>query len=221
MGPHCAAGVVRSGVRHVRIRLRTYSLRANMVIGRMPSRADPASLEGMNTYLARAASAWSLIFGVFHFYWAVGGSFGLGDGPASKMMSESPGFLVYDLVVGVLCLLGAVFALALGGRHFQRIPRKLVLIGAWTATVALLLRGFPGLLEDVLVATDVLSEGLLGMSNMEIYGEAHPSAYTIWSMRIVDVYFTLGALLFLGALRAETKAHHTHDAPTAARHASS
>jgi hypothetical protein len=171
----------------------------------------------MQLNAARAAAAWSLVFGVFHFYWALGGSFGLGDGPASHAIDDSPAFLAYDIAVGVLCLVGAVLVLALGGRHFAGIPRTLVLLGVWTATVALLLRGFPGLLESVLVATDVLPNGFLGMSNEEVYGEAHPSAYTIWSMRAVDAYFALGSVLYFATLRLSARAVRRAGAAATAR----
>lgn len=67
--------------------------------------------------------------------------------------------------------------------------------------MALLLRGFPGLLESALAATDVLPNGFLGMTDQEVYGEADPSAYTIWSMRAVDAYFALGSVLYFATLR--------------------
>jgi hypothetical protein len=168
----------------------------------------------MKQNMSRAACAWSLLFAAFHFYWALGGSFGLGDGPAADKMSESPGFLAYDLIVGAPCVLGAILALALGGTRLQRIPRWSLLLGSSTATVLLLLRGAPSLLEGVLVATNILPNGFLGMSNEQVYGEADPSAYTIWSIRAVDVYFTLGSVLFAAALFR----YHRHHGQRSAQH---
>ncbi|MGP3918588.1 DUF3995 domain-containing protein [Nonomuraea sp. 10N515B] len=166
-----------------------------------------------SSFFPRAACTWSLIFATFHVYWALGGSFGLGDGPNVGTMHENPAFLAYDLVVAVMCLTGAAVAVALAGARFTWIPRWVLLSGAWTATVLLTLRGVPGLVEGIMTQTGVLPNGFFGMSTTQVYGEPNPSAYTIWTMRVIDVYFALGGFLFAAALRGYYRRRATPAAP--------
>ncbi|MEU5160154.1 DUF3995 domain-containing protein [Streptomyces sp. NPDC020875] len=155
---------------------------------------------------ARAATVWSVVFGVFHFYWALGGSFGLGDG-AQVEAGLTGGMLAYDLVVGVLCFVGAWVAQELGKAPAARplIPRWIFLTMAWTATIALVARGGVGVVDDILRSTDVLANGLSGLTVEEVYGEPHPSTYTMWSMRVTDGFFVLGGLVFGTALRGHLR----------------
>lgn len=60
-------------------------------------------------------------------------------------------FLAYDLVAGVLCVLGAVIALALVRPWGRMISHRTLLILAWIGGAALLLRGVVGLVQDVLI----------------------------------------------------------------------
>ncbi|MFF0745159.1 DUF3995 domain-containing protein [Streptomyces sp. NPDC004111] len=155
---------------------------------------------------ATAATVWSVVFGVFHFYWALGGSFGLGDGALVKA-GLTGGMLAYDLVVAVLCFVGAWVAHELGKAPAARplLPRWMFLTMAWTAAVALVARGGFGVVDDVLRSTEVLANGLSGMAVQDVYGEPHPSTYTMWSMRIVDGFFVLGGLAFGTALRGHLR----------------
>ncbi|WP_327356585.1 DUF3995 domain-containing protein [Streptomyces sp. NBC_01304] len=168
------------------------------------ARTLPTTVRPATTPLAAAAAkgavAWSLLFGVFHFYWALGGSLGLGDG-AQVEAGLSGGMLAYDLVVAVLCFVGAWVAYALGRAPQLPLPRWMFLTMAWTAALALVARGGIGVVDDILRSTDVLAGGLSGMPVEDVYGEPHPSSYTMWSMRVVDGFFVLGGLLFATALR--------------------
>lgn len=151
-----------------------------------------------------AASVWALVFAGFHVYWAFGGGFGLGDGPVK--VTDSAAFLAYDLVVTVLCLVGAVVALALEQRpeHARfavtragfaladRLPRWMMLVAAWGAVVLLAARWALGLLPSA----------VFGLTDADLYGETSPSAYTVWSLQAVELYFLLGALLYGAALWA-------------------
>ena len=40
---------------------------------------------------------------------------------------------------------------------------------------------------------------LSGLTYQQELGEAHPTAYTLWSGTAIDLYFTLGGVLFLFA----------------------
>ncbi|TVL89305.1 DUF3995 domain-containing protein [Streptomyces sp. SAJ15] len=148
---------------------------------------------------AAAAALWAVVFAAFHVYWALGGGFGLGDGSVSEQ-GVSGGFLVY-LVVAVMCLVGAGVARELGrGAGRSLLPRWMLLTAAWTAAALLLARGGIGVIDDLLRTTGVLTHGLSGLSLEQVYGDPDPSAYTMWSMRAVDLYFLLGGALFTAAL---------------------
>lgn len=166
------------------------------------------------------AAGWALIFAGFHFYWALGGRLGMGDGAAAHS-AFSTGFLLYDLLVALLCLVGAVVVLALvGGLRWPTvIPGWILSTVGWIGTVLLLVRGGLGLIEDVLQLLGLLNDGLLGMTTQQMFGEPHPSAYTMWSLRAIDVYFLLGGLLFVAALRHRGHRRRTQGtpAPVAAR----
>ncbi|KUJ67710.1 hypothetical protein ACZ90_25965 [Streptomyces albus subsp. albus] len=165
------------------------------------------------------AAVWALLFAGFHGYWALGGTLGLGDGAAADG-GISGGFLVYDLMVAGMCLVGAWVAVALTrpygpgpatspgyrwevppGRRPQPVPRWVLLTAGWTATALLLARGGIGVLDDLLRSTGALAHGLSGLTVQEVYGEPHPSVCTLWSMRAVDAYFVLGGVLFGATLR--------------------
>jgi hypothetical protein len=90
------------------------------------SNARPAG-----SWVAYAAAAWSLIFGVLHAVWAAGWYVGLPAAQAQKAF-ERTWFLVYDLVVAGLCGLGVFVAAALarGGARAGRLLGLLASVGA-------------------------------------------------------------------------------------------
>ncbi|MEV7184244.1 hypothetical protein [Kitasatospora sp. NPDC093102] len=167
----------------------------------VPATARPA------IWAAHATALWSFVFALFHLYWALGGTFGLGDGENIDM-SSSPGFLAYDLVVTGMCLwgtvvppalllpvwrertLGAVGRVAAATRVRTAwrtgAPLWTVTASAWIAAVLLVVRWGLGMLP----------QSMTGQTNEKVFGVAQPSAYTIWSMRVVEGYFLLGGLLF-------------------------
>src|SRR3712207_1033913 len=97
-----------------------------------------------------AACAWAFLFAVAHFYWALGGCAGF-PVEACEDGFGNPWFLAYDLVAGILCVLGAVVALALVRPWGRNIPRRTLLVLVWARGAVLLLRGVVGLVQDVLI----------------------------------------------------------------------
>lgn len=170
---------------------------------------DPTADAGRQaTWAAHATALWAFVFGLFHLYWALGGHVGLGDGDNIDLSFHNIGFLIYDLVVVGMCAWGAVVALALvrpvwrertlltvgrvgaavrvvpGWR--ESAPLWTLTVSAWIGAVLLIVRGVLG----------TLPQSLTGQTNEKVYGVAHPSAYTIWSIRIVEGFFLLGGVLF-------------------------
>ena len=96
-----------------------------------------------------AAGLWSLGFAAPHTWWALGSPFGFPGGPANhRLWMTSWWRYVYDVVVILLSLLGAVVAVALvrvpDGTKVHRVFNAM----AWTAGVVLTLRGVAGLIVD-------------------------------------------------------------------------
>ncbi len=95
-----------------------------------------------------AACLWALCFAAPHTWWALGSPFGFPGGPAShRLWMTSWWRYLYDILVILLSILGAVVALGLlprCGTKFRRLFTAL----AWIAAVLLTLRGVAGLVVD-------------------------------------------------------------------------
>lgn len=114
----------------------------------------PLSRSGPNSrvsWAAYTAAVWALIFAVLHVVWAFGWYVGL-DQESAQQAFQRRWFLVYDLVVAALCLLGVAVALALVQPWGQRVPRWLVGTFAWSGTGLLLLRGGAGAIQTTYLA---------------------------------------------------------------------
>lgn len=95
-----------------------------------------------------AAFAWALCFGAPHTWWALGLPFGFPGGPASHHLLMSSWWrYLYDIVVILLSILGAIVALALRDPAQTRLYRIFRLL-AWTAAGLLTVRGVAGLVVD-------------------------------------------------------------------------
>ena len=116
-------------------------MKTRVAIGTAPRRA---------AWVGYAACAWAFLFAIAHFYWALGGCAGF-PVEACEAGLSNPWFLAYDLIAGVLCVLGAVIALALVRPWGRTITRWTLLVLAWAGGVMLLLRGGVGLVQDVLI----------------------------------------------------------------------
>ena len=101
---------------------------------------------------AYAACAWALVFLVPHVYWAVGGTTGLGD------ESMEGALAVVNFAAIVLSGMAAVLALAIVRPWGASVPRRVLLVGAWGACVALSLRGVVGVMQAGAVAGGVSDE---------------------------------------------------------------
>jgi uncharacterized protein DUF3995 len=150
---------------------------------------------------ALLAFAWTALFIAWHGYWALGGDFGFGDQEAGfpDTTSDLAGW-AFTVSVGAMFAAGLVVPLAvMRGRG----PRRLVLGLLWAGAAVLAARGLAGLADDALRFTGLAERGLSGLSNEQVLGTAHPSAYTIWSTVGLDAFFAVGAALFcLAALHA-------------------
>ena len=95
-----------------------------------------------------AACVWSVCFAAPHTWWALGASFGFPGGPANydRWMTSWWRYL-YDVIVVLLSVLGAVVAVSLRpacASRFRRVFRPM----AWVAAALLTVRGVAGLVVD-------------------------------------------------------------------------
>ncbi|MBY8877415.1 DUF3995 domain-containing protein [Actinacidiphila acidipaludis] len=145
----------------------------------------------------RAAFVWVVVFIAFHVYWACGGTFGFGDATETQPKVDSLAKLIFSVVVFGMFAAGTVVPLALYQDWGRRVPAWVLAACCWIGGVLLMVRGFSGVLDTSLRGTGLVRNGLTGLTYKQELGVAHPSAYTIWSGTSIDLYFTLGGILFL------------------------
>ncbi len=134
---------------------------------------------GRVVWAAYAAAAWALIFAAPHFWWALGVSWAFpGDADLFERAFDRTWWLVYDLAVALLCLVGAGLALALVQPCGHVFPRRLLRGAVWSGSVLLLLRGALGVVPMVW--------SLLGGA----FDDVHPWSY------VIEPWFLLGGILF-------------------------
>jgi hypothetical protein len=109
---------------------------------------------------AYAACALALLYAVPSFYWALGGTAGLGTvGGAIEQLARTrdPAGVALSIGAGVLKVAGGLLALALVRPWGRAIPRRLLVGAAWAASMVLTAYG--GLLVAVgaLVLTGLIS----------------------------------------------------------------
>jgi hypothetical protein len=151
-------------------------------------------MESTPDRLALQAFWWTAVFIAWHAYWALGGDFGFGDQESAiPLATASIADWLFTIGVGGMFLAGLAVPLAVARAVG---PRRLLvgLMGAGAAVLAA--RGIAGLADDALRFSGLAETGLSGLSDEQVLGTAHPSAYTIWSTVGIDLFFALGALLF-------------------------
>lgn len=102
-----------------------------------------------------AAVVWCVVFGGFHLYWALGGTFGFADFsmPSNKILALTRDPLYIGITWGVVvaCVCAAIAALAPFQAWSRRIPRWLLLSPLWIACGMFLLRGFGNPIQSALL----------------------------------------------------------------------
>jgi hypothetical protein len=131
----------------------------------------------------RIAGAWAVAFAGLHFYWALGGSWGLSVS-AGPLAEERPGWFVAVGLwgVGLLCLIGGVLGRLLAGPRPRGPAGRVVKILGWCVCAVLLVRG-------------IAVEGLLltGTAGQEI---AVSPGQRLWTLVLWNPWFLIGGLVF-------------------------
>jgi uncharacterized protein DUF3995 len=152
------------------------------------------------------AFGWAVVFVALHIYWAFGGRIGFGDqvDPLPGLPTTVGGWIV-SVVVDGMFIAGIAVPLALVRPWGARVPHRLLLALMWIGCAVLLARGGLGLLDGLLRSTGLADGGLTGQTSAQVLGDAHPSAYTLWSATAIDTIFLLGGLLFGRAAQQHTR----------------
>jgi hypothetical protein len=142
-----------------------------------------------NFWAAYGAALWSVLFAALHAAWAAGWYVGLPADQARRAFQRT-WFWVYDITAGVLCALGVIIALALVRPLERHLFHKLFSLLAWCGTGLLVLRAAAGVTKIIYLAL--------------VVGRDAPHTAALW-----DVWFCLGAVLFILAIRQSWLANHS------------
>lgn len=135
-----------------------------------------------------AAAIWAFLFAVMSFYWALGGRLGvetIGDAITKPALAGDPTILAVVWITGVLKVVAGVLALALVQPWGRRIPRWLLLLGGWGASVIFLVYGAANLVQGAfIVAGAIPTPAGLG------------AVAARWHLFLWDPWWLLGGVLF-------------------------
>ncbi|MFG2222822.1 DUF3995 domain-containing protein [Streptomyces sp. NPDC048644] len=131
----------------------------------------------------RIACAWAVAFAVLHFYWALGGSWGLSVS-AGPLAEERPGWFVAVGLwgVGLLCLVGGSLGWLLAGPRPRRPAGRVITALGWCACAVLLARG---ILIEALLLTDAAGQEI----------NVSPQQ-RLWTLLLWNPWFLVGGLAF-------------------------
>ncbi|MFF3545944.1 hypothetical protein [Streptomyces platensis] len=140
-------------------------------------------------FWAYAAFGWLAVSFVWHLWMGIDYRSAMGGGDRVPVWA----FLAYDGLITAMSGTGAVLALATVRPWGRRLPAWMVLLPLWFGAVLLVVRGVPGLVENVTTATGLTPYGLLGMAEQR----ADPSSGEFWTGMAINTYFFLGAVVML------------------------
>lgn len=140
---------------------------------------------------AYAAAVWLTVSFVWHLQMGIMYRNAMGPGSTGPVWA----FLAYDGLITGMSIAGVVCVLAAVKPWGRRIPPRLARWPLWFGCALLALRGVPGLVENITVATGLTPYGLLGM-------EKEPVDTGSWEFRksmVINSYFSLGAATLIPA----------------------
>lgn len=147
----------------------------------------PARGFGRASWAAYAASAWSLLFALMSFYWALGGDLGVSTlGSGIQALAHDPGFIAVVWLTGIAKLIGGLFALTLVRPWAQWLPPGWKLALAWAGGIGLALYGGVQFVVEALALSGVLHvAGAVDWEGLR------------WHVWLWDPWWLVGGILFL------------------------
>ncbi|GGX20779.1 hypothetical protein GCM10010341_47670 [Streptomyces noursei] len=131
----------------------------------------------------RIACVWAIAFAALHFYWALGGSWGLSVS-AGPLAAERPAWFVVAGLwgVGVLCLVGGLLGWLLARPRPGGLVGRLVKALGWCVCAVLLVRGIA---VEMLLLLDTAGRAV-GVSPEQ----------RLWTLVLWNPWFLVGGLVF-------------------------
>jgi hypothetical protein len=118
------------------------------------------------------------------------------DGPATQAV-----YVWYNVVLIAIAAVGAVAVLATIRPWGERARRWMLLVPLGFGSALLVLRGLPGLVENLVMVTGLRRGGLMGPDEGLSTGE-------LWTGVAINTYFFVGALLLVPATLAYARRSH-------------
>ncbi|MFF3174075.1 hypothetical protein ACFVQ0_15740 [Streptomyces sp. NPDC057900] len=162
-------------------------------------RSHPESEPPPRPGWAHAAALWLAVSFVWHLQMGV--MYEDAIGPGSHGDAEIAVFLAYDGLITLMSAAGVGCVLATVRPWGARVPRWMVRGPLLFGCALLTLRGLPGLIENITVATGLTPHGLLGMEDEAI----DAGSRTFWKSIVINSYFFLGAFTLIPATRRYTR----------------
>jgi uncharacterized protein DUF3995 len=160
---------------------------------------------GRMQWTSYAVVAWCVVFGGLHLYWALGGTAGFAgfSTPPNKILAltRAPIYMGITWAVVIMCLVGAIVALAPFQTWSRRIPRWILLTPLWIACGLLLVRGFGNPIQSALI--------IAGGMPFEPLAGPEAQAWNQWMLIdtiLFSPWFILGGFAF-GATARSARRH--------------
>ncbi|MET8200256.1 hypothetical protein [Micromonospora taraxaci] len=136
---------------------------------------------------AYGALAWLIFFVVSHVVLLLFP----GDDPSAHSPGGTRAYTVFNVVLIAMSLAGAAVVVATVRPWARPRPRWLILTPLWFGSVLLVVRGVPGMVENLLMVTGARRGGFVGAQDI--------STGEFWAGLAINTYFFVGAVLLVGA----------------------
>ncbi|MFY1689580.1 hypothetical protein [Plantactinospora sp. WMMB782] len=134
---------------------------------------------------AHGASAWLIFFVLSHAVLVVfPGDDPTGDGPWGRTA-----YVVFNVVLIAMSAVGAAVVVATVRPRTRNLPRSVLLTPLWIGSVLLVLRGVPGMAENLLMVTGIRRGGFVETQAI--------SVSEFWAGIGINTYFFTGAVLLV------------------------
>ncbi|WBB68281.1 hypothetical protein [Micromonospora sp. WMMD812] len=130
--------------------------------------------------------AWLVFFVVSH----VAAVFFPGDDPTGDGPWGMRAYVTFNVVLILVSAVGAAVVVATVRPWGRRVPRWALLAPLWFGSALLVVRGVPGMVENLLMATAVRRGGFVGAEDI--------STAEVWAGMGINTYFFAGAVLLVG-----------------------
>ncbi|WP_433288222.1 hypothetical protein [Micromonospora sp. CA-244673] len=129
--------------------------------------------------------AWLVFFVVSH----VVVVFFPGDDPTGDGPWDLRAYVIFNIVLILMAAVGTAVVMATVRPWGRRVPRWVLLTPLWFGSTLLVVRGVPGMVENLLMATGIRRGGFVGAEDI--------STAELWAGLGINTYFFVGAVLLV------------------------